>query len=466
MFDQKQLSDVLTALASGMKKSKEGMNKQMLSDYKEANTATADVNNAIVEAALRSNDPSQFDRPEIKKIAGSHADQLREAVAANKITDELVMLAGADGENEPPQATDEMLQNASDIGYMPHDTPNVGAGVPMEHMQWESPEDVSDRNVLQFENPWQEFWIPLLLGVKPAKLLELNMARIGEAKVQKKNSEYMTLYDRYRDFGLSHSDAAREASVSMGGYVHPNIQKFGSVVESPADKDIAGKEVTDFELQYYGRTTPELRGTEQYKEDYLEWTQQKKSASPYINAMMQNMQLQRRSAGTSLRKEFYDHSDVQNYLEIKARYDVMKSAMEEAKKTDNFVAVDQALITTFNKITDPDSVVRESEYARTSSDLSILNRLRGKFQKLEFGGAGLTDSDRKALTRMAAKFMNISQNKYRKRLHEYRGYVTNYGLDPDMYIKMDEQKESTPQEPPEEKVDYIWDGEKIVPVGD
>ena len=48
-------------------------------------------------------------------------------------------------------------------------------------------------------------------------------------------------------------------------------------------------------------------------------------------------------------------------------------------------------------MTDPTSVVRESEYARTPENVPIINRMFGAIDKLKSGGAGLTNADREAL---------------------------------------------------------------------
>ena len=53
----------------------------------------------------------------------------------------------------------------------------------------------------------------------------------------------------------------------------------------------------------------------------------------------------------------------------------------------------QAVLVTFQKILDPTSVVRESEYARTAAGQSLINRLEGYAERLAAGGAGLTDAE-------------------------------------------------------------------------
>jgi len=60
--------------------------------------------------------------------------------------------------------------------------------------------------------------------------------------------------------------------------------------------------------------------------------------------------------------------------------------LEEGKPLN---AQSQAVIIGFNKLLDPTSVVRESEYARTPQGVSFLNRIDGAIIKFRQGGAGL-----------------------------------------------------------------------------
>jgi len=106
---------------------------------------------------------------------------------------------------------------------------------------------------------------------------------------------------------------------------------------------------------------------------------------------------------------------VKDFTEMERYVQGMDAAMKEAQTTKNFVAVDQTLINAFNKLNDPTSVVRESEYARTKNDISLINRLRGKVGidgKLAVGGAGLTINDREALARMAQRFYVKAKERY------------------------------------------------------
>jgi len=202
----------------------------------------------------------------------------------------------------------------------------------------------------------------------------------------------------------------------------------------PKESETKQSDVTKYELVMYGKLRPDLRGTPEYKKGFLAFARDIKEQSPYVDALNRQVDVTAKREGTNLRKEFYDQVEVKEANDIKRKYEVMNEAFKESKITNNFVAVDQAIITLFNKMTDPQSVVRESEYARTASDLALWHRVKGKVSKWVSGGAGLSQDDREAVFKMAGKFQEVAQRKYKARLHEYKGYLSNYGLDPDKYL--------------------------------
>lgn len=180
----------------------------------------------------------------------------------------------------------------------------------------------------------------------------------------------------------------------------------------------------EFELSEYGEERPDLRGTEEYRKKRLEYVRSLKEQSPYTDAII-------RREASGYRKEFYAQPDVREAIETNRKFEVMREAFKESKETGSFIAVDQALITLFNKMTDPSSVVRESEYARTPGDMALLNRLKGKVAKVQTGGAGLTQEDREAIFEMGKKFQDVTKRRYRDRVSEYKGYLGWLGVDPD-----------------------------------
>ena len=69
--------------------------------------------------------------------------------------------------------------------------------------------------------------------------------------------------------------------------------------------------------------------------------------------------------------------------------DRMNIGFDMAKAGD-MLAGSQAILISFNKLLDPGSVVRESEYARSATGQSALETLKGYADKLKKGGAGVT----------------------------------------------------------------------------
>lgn len=133
---------------------------------------------------------------------------------------------------------------------------------------------------------------------------------------------------------------------------------------------------------------------------------------------------------TRIRQEFINRPEVKDYITIKTQVDSMNSLLNKALSGDmnNAVALDQSLISMYNKLTDPQSVVRESEYARTPENLPIINIMQGAIQKIEQGGAGLTNEDRKALVIGAKIIANERGKTYQGTLDEYKALSYEYGI--------------------------------------
>ena len=119
---------------------------------------------------------------------------------------------------------------------------------------------------------------------------------------------------------------------------------------------------------------------------------------------------------------------------VKERYDFSNKLPDAATKNKTNIANDQTLITMFNKMTDPTSVVRESEYARTGEDMALWSRVKGYFGKMKMGGAGLTDMERKDLINAIEAFGRVSDKIYKEKAMEFRTKAEKYDLDPDNII--------------------------------
>src|SRR5439155_2391272 len=125
------------------------------------------------------------------------------------------------------------------------------------------------------------------------------------------------------------------------------------------------------------------------------------------------------SAGLNPYQQFQATTDLQKNLtrsttgikDIQRNYNNMKSAYDrlDSGQANDLNATTQAIITPFNKIMDPSSVVRESEYARSPEGQSLLASLEGKANALTQGGPGLTKQSLKEFVSLAETFANNAQ---------------------------------------------------------
>ncbi|MDD4110727.1 MAG: CHAP domain-containing protein, partial [Clostridia bacterium] len=103
---------------------------------------------------------------------------------------------------------------------------------------------------------------------------------------------------------------------------------------------------------------------------------------------------------------------VSDYEEILNKFKQMEVAYKQGQKIGDKTFSDQALINLFNKITDPNSVVRESEYDRTGKSLGLSDRIIGASIKVFKGGSGLTDETREAGISIANALMKGAKERF------------------------------------------------------
>ena len=132
-----------------------------------------------------------------------------------------------------------------------------------------------------------------------------------------------------------------------------------------------------------------------------------------------------------IRTEFNGLPVVKNFNEVNSKTNNVNSMYEQylnGKVGRN--AFDQALITTVNKLLDPNSVVRESEYDRSMNGQAMWNKITGYATKLSKGGAGLTDAERRDFVNS----INIMNQAYKTELdatvRDYTDLAQRYGINP------------------------------------
>lgn len=139
-----------------------------------------------------------------------------------------------------------------------------------------------------------------------------------------------------------------------------------------------------------------------------------------------------------LRKEY--QGLLKNYDVISRQYDAINKGYEQAikaGKTGSKTAADQTLVVAFNKLLDPTSVVRESEYARTGEGQSALSTVKGFVERVAQGGTGLTDENRREVVVMARKLLEGAQQDYLRKREQYSGLASQYGLSPERVVGQD-----------------------------
>ena len=152
---------------------------------------------------------------------------------------------------------------------------------------------------------------------------------------------------------------------------------------------------------------------------------------------------------SKLRQEFINRPEVKEFVTVATNVRSMDSMLNSAIKgnINNRVALDQALITMYNKLTDPNSVVRESEYARTPENLPLFNRFGGALDKLKKGGAGMTNQDRQALVWGAKIIANERGKTFNTTYEDYNMLAREYGIKPELVLRgMDKFQEYSNQE--------------------
>lgn len=115
-------------------------------------------------------------------------------------------------------------------------------------------------------------------------------------------------------------------------------------------------------------------------------------------------------------------------IELNRQLNLMETGLAESKKG-NKNAGQQAVLVTFQKILDPTSVVRESEYARTAAGQALLKRIEGAATRLTQGGAGFTDAEVDQFAEFARQAVRGASSGYTQALRKRVGLSADrYGI--------------------------------------
>lgn len=134
------------------------------------------------------------------------------------------------------------------------------------------------------------------------------------------------------------------------------------------------------------------------------------------------------SATMRLRSDF--RTETSAAQEVTRQYELMKSALESVK-AGRQASGSQGVLVTFQKILDPTSVVRESEYARSAAGQSYLNQLQGTMDRIAQGGAGVPVTELENFVKTAEQFAKKQRDYANVAKTQIEGIARRYNLAPE-----------------------------------
>jgi hypothetical protein len=109
---------------------------------------------------------------------------------------------------------------------------------------------------------------------------------------------------------------------------------------------------------------------------------------------------------------------------------IMNTAMNNLLAGGDKSIATQSIISPFNKILDPTSVVREGEYDRTAKGQSLLSQLQGKVENISAGGGGVTQKTLQEAVNLANEFLAGAQQNIVEQNQRAEQLARTYGIDP------------------------------------
>ncbi len=121
------------------------------------------------------------------------------------------------------------------------------------------------------------------------------------------------------------------------------------------------------------------------------------------------------------------------HREMERQIQLMQTGMNRFRQGDKIGGA-QAVLVTFQKILDPTSVVRESEYARSPEGLSLMGRIEGYMGRLREGGAGIPDAELGGMLETARQFLAGMQGFNDAERKRITATAKEFGLDPNLIL--------------------------------
>jgi hypothetical protein len=115
--------------------------------------------------------------------------------------------------------------------------------------------------------------------------------------------------------------------------------------------------------------------------------------------------------------------------EMQRQHQLMTTGLDRFRQGDK-IGGSQAVLITFQKILDPTSVVRESEYARSAQGLGLMQRIEGMYERLKAGGAGVPEAELAGMVETARQFIQGMEGWNAAERQRIGTLATDYGVEP------------------------------------
>jgi len=117
--------------------------------------------------------------------------------------------------------------------------------------------------------------------------------------------------------------------------------------------------------------------------------------------------------------------------EMQRQSQLMETGLSRFKAGDK-IGGSQAVLVTFQKILDPTSVVRESEYARSGQGLGLVQRIEGMYERLKSGGAGVPEAELAQMVETGRQFLKGMEGWNATERQRITTLSQTYGIDPNL----------------------------------
>jgi hypothetical protein len=235
--------------------------------------------------------------------------------------------------------------------------------------------------------------------------------RSGQANPEKWAADLIASSKLRAGQSIHEGDARQDAN---GNWVQDLYDNTGRVIgQIPAGAKGAGRALTSREqiayalfgkagedpLQTMHRLTPPQSLQVLQEQGILDTENKLRTANMMANAPL----------STAAKSELIEKLNTK-WTTLQKPQRVMAQALNEMQVGVNRLEADpigasQAVLITFQKILDPTSVVRESEYARSAEGLPLVSRIEGMYDRLVKGGAGVPKEELSAMAETARQFL-------------------------------------------------------------